>query len=335
MNEILLYSEITADTAQNFIQQLDWIGDSAVCGVRMYTPGGDVQAAWGMWAKIQEAQRRGCRFIAKVDGMAFSMGSFLLCAFDEREALDTSQLMIHRAILDARDAEGNSVEPSADDKFIVGKINDDLKSRLSKLIDDKKLRALKGYGIREIFDENKDRLNCFLTAEEALQIGLISKIIPIDAVTSQTYSKAVAACYKATAATAEKPNANKMTKDEFKKENPDEAKALAEEAVEAYKAEEAKKAKAAKAEKDDEEEDPDDTEEAKKAKKEAKKTANAVVEVLKAMGIQDVTASAVKQTAEATAKAQAEAAAQKTAVEKEAEDFVKFTAELKSGKITY
>lgn len=324
MNEILLYTAITAETAANFIQNLNWIGEDQVYSARLYCPGGDVQAAWGMWAKMNELKAKGCHSIGKVDGMAASMGGYLLCAFDEREALSVSSIMIHRA--EMVEDEENPLTP--EDLAQLAKINSDLKARLNAIIDDKKLLALKGVTINDLFDK-KERINCWLTAQEAEQIGLVTKVIPIDSSNSNTIAKAVASLYKAPAATAENTNNKKMTKDEFKEKNPEAAKEMCKEAVEAYKAELKAKAKA-KASEDDPDEDGDDDSDpvtdtdhdgggknAKKAKAESKVIAMAVEQVLASMGIEKVTASATAQTAAATAKAASEAEANKKTAQEE------------------
>ncbi|MBP1638969.1 MAG: Clp protease [Bacteroidetes bacterium] len=307
MIEILIYSLIDNQIAASFIQNLGWMGDDQNYTVRLYTPGGDPQAAWGMWAKMNELKANGCRSIAKIDGMACSTGGFLLCAFDEREALETSQIMIHRATYVPQiDEKGKPIPVSQEEQAQLDIINANFKERLAKVIDNTTLIDLKGYGIDDIFDENKPRINCFLTPSEALQIGLITKIVPIDAASSQTFSKAVAACYD-TKATAAKAGINKpftkMKAEELKEQDPECYKAIEEAAVKAYK-----KAKA-KADKTGEDDEPDEEAKAKKAKAELDQKINAAVEKqLAAIGIQKIEGQTLAQTAEAQAKLAAKAA---------------------------
>jgi ATP-dependent protease ClpP protease subunit len=246
MNEIILYSALDEYSAGQLIYQLNWIGENQVYAVRMYCPGGDVEASWGIPAKMQELKQKGCHSIAKVDGMAASMAGVLLCFFDEREALDVSNIMLHRAAYAEKDREGNPIIQTPEDKQRLAKINADLKAKMQQVIDDRKLKAIKGISVDDLFDEKKKRINLWLNAGEAREIGLITKVIPIDANSSQYMVKAVAACYgtpqgpKATAATAGN-NQQKMTAEEFQKENPEEYKKIREAAVaEAVKAQEAK-----------------------------------------------------------------------------------------------
>ena len=325
MNEILLYNAITQDSAANFISNLGWMGENQVYSVRMYCPGGDVQAGWGMWAKINELKAKGCHSIAKVDGSALSMGGFLLCSFDERLALSVSQLMIHRAVMPEYDENGEKIIYSASDKEFINRINADLKSRLLQIIDQEIFKSEMGYSIDDLFDEGKERINCFLTPQQALKIGLLTGIIPLDTANSKTFAKAAEASYKATAATAGNQTTKKMTKEELLEKEPDACKAIQKEAIKAYQAKMKAKAKAEDTDPDEDDDDDTDPEKDTDKKNDAKAMAKAVksgVEmVLKSMGIEanaqtnPQTAIAAAQAAikaEVDAKIQAEAKAEET-----------------------
>jgi ATP-dependent protease ClpP protease subunit len=348
MNEILLYATLDKDTTSMMLSQLSWIGENQVYAVRMYCPGGDVEATWGIPAKMQELKNKGCHSIAKVDGLAASMAGVLLCFFDEREALDVSNIMLHRAMYGATDQEGNPIEPTPEEKQYLSKINSDLKAKMSQVIDNKKLKQLKGLTIDDLFNENKDRVNCWLTAQEAKEIGLITKVIPVDANTSKNIANAVTACYdpaarpKVTATIAGKPlNVTHMTAEEFQKDNPQAYKAIQKDAVKAYKA----KAKAALAEDDDPDEDEDCTPE-KDTKGKAKGKAKAEIDpnvlaiaveaTLKSMGIAMIENGQPVQTATATATQTAQAAteqrAKAEAEKKEIADLAATLETIKSGK---
>jgi len=347
MNEILLYATLDKDTASMMLNQLSWIGENQVYAIRMYCPGGDVEATWGIPAKMQELKNKGCHSIAKVDGLAASMAGVLLCFFDEREALDVSNIMLHRATYGATDQDGNPIEPTPEEKQYLSKINADLKAKMSHVIDNKKLKQVKGLTIDDLFDENKDRVNCWLTAQEAKEIGLITKVIPVDANTSKNIAKAVTACYdpaarpKVTATIAGKPlNVTPMTAEEFQKDNPEAYKAIQKAAIKEYKA----KAKAALAEDDDPDEE--DSEKDAKGKAKAKDKAQAEIDphvvativesTLKVMGITRIENSQPAQTAIATATQTAQAATEQTAKaeaeKKEMADLAATLETIKSGK---
>lgn len=305
MNEINLYGTLDNESASRLIDNLGWMGENCIYAVRMYCPGGDVEASWGIPAKMQELKLKGCRSIAKVDGMAASMAGVLLCFFDEREALDVSNIMIHRASYGINE-DGTPVIPTPEQQLMLNKINNDLKAKLSAVIDSNKLKSLKGVSIDDLFDEKKERINCWLTANEAMQVGLITKVVTIDTSTSKYMAKAVATCYdpaikdKVTA-TAAVNNSKKMTAEDLKKQDPECYEAIQKEAVNAYKAKAKAKAKAALDAIDEDDEDGCDpkTKPAKAVTEEL--IAKGVENVLKAYGIQKAEASATAQTANFTA----------------------------------
>ena len=306
MNEIYLSGPLDTDSTRDLMQTLSYMGENSIYTIRMYCPGGDVEASWGIPAKMQELKAKGCRSIAKVDGMAASMAGVLLCFFDEREALDVSNIMIHRASYGVDD-EGKPVIPTPEQQMMLNKINADLKSKLSAVIDNAKLKALKGVSIEDLFDEKKERINCWLTANEALQVGLITKVVAIDPVTSKYMAKAVATCYdpaiktKVTA-TAAVNKLKKMTAEDLKKQDPECYEAVQKEAVNAYKAKAKAKAKAALDAIDENEEDEPEMGSKKPAKAVTEELiAKGVENALKAYGIQKVEASATAQTATFTA----------------------------------
>jgi hypothetical protein len=210
-----------------------------------------------------------------------------------------------------------------------------------QVIDDRKLKALKGISIHDLFDAKKERINLWLNAIEAKDIGLITKVVPIDTNSSQYMVKAVAACYgtaqgpEATAATAGNKTSVKMTAEEFQKENPEAFRAIqdtaAADAVKAYKA----KAKAAL---EIEESSGAGTAPAT-AQVDPKVLSVAIVETLKVMGIAKVEGGQPPQTAAATAAQTAQAAqaeadkkAKADAEKKVADDLKKDIEDIKSGK---
>jgi ATP-dependent protease ClpP protease subunit len=340
MNEILLYSPLDGDSASRIMNELAWIGENQVYAIRIYCPGGDVESAWGIPAKMQELKQKGCHSIAKVDGMAASMAGLLLVYFDERESLDVSNIMLHRAAFPEKDNEGNPYFITPEENQRLAKINTDIKSKLFQVIDDKKLKALKGVSINDLFDEKKERIDCWLNANEAMQIGLITKVVPIDASSSQYMVKAVAACYgsaqrpEATAATAgnNQTNAKKMTAEEFKQQNPEAyaaiEKSAADAAVTAFKA----KAKAAL----DDDGDGKGANGSQANQIDPKVISMAVEETLKVMGVARIEGGQPAQTAAATAaqttQAEADKKAKAEADKKIADDLKKDIEDIKSGR---
>ncbi len=164
--ELYLYSGIYNFVAKDLIQALNENPAEDVT-LRINTPGGDVFAGWGIIAKMVE--RTGKTNI-KVDGTAMSMGAMLLPFADHVEALDVTVIMLHRASM--------FIENEEDQKFLDN-VNKDLRKKLESKIDDEKLKSIKGVGLKDLF-ENEKRIDLFLSAREAKQIGLINKINSVD-----------------------------------------------------------------------------------------------------------------------------------------------------------
>ena len=177
------------------------------------------------------------------------------------------------------------------------------------------LKSIKGYDLNDLFDEKKDRIDCWLTADDAQKIGLIKKVVPLTPVNQNNMARAVAMAYnpaakmpKATAATAVNKQNVKMTADELKQSDPECYKAVfaagASSGVTAYK----KQCSEALDIAEDEmpEPDPECGCSPKKAKSKAKaitdEQINAAVEAkLKEYGINAIASAQPAQTAQANA----------------------------------
>jgi len=174
--ELYLYSPIYDFVAENLITKLEDNKTSDVV-IRMNTPGGSVFSGWGIIAKMKEHTGK---IHLKVDGSVASMGSFILAYATSAEALDVSRIMIHRA--------NGYVETPEDQKFLDD-INADLRKKFALKIDEAKLKELKGIGFDEIFDSTK-RIDVWLSAKEAKQIGLIDKVVKLNPVEMSAFNNA-------------------------------------------------------------------------------------------------------------------------------------------------
>lgn len=209
--ELYLYDSVNQWSAEALIEKIESSRDDEVV-VRVNTPGGSVFAGWGIIAKMREHGN----VTIKVDGTAMSMGAFMLAFADKVEALDVSKIMIHRASMYVSNPEQQA--------FLDG-VNKDLRAKFTKKINDEKLRELKGVGIKEIF-EAENRMDVFLTAKEAKQIGLVDKIVTYTPEEAKAFSERlfnVAATGNSN--TVEESNSknqksNKMTLEELKANHP-------------------------------------------------------------------------------------------------------------------
>lgn len=142
--------------------------------IRINSNGGNPESTWGMVAKIKE---HAGRKLIKVDGRALSMGMFMLCYCDDAEALDVSQFLLHRAaypvwIETSKDYMTDAMWES------LKKVNALLRAGLEGKIDVQKFEQIKGVTLDQVFDYEQ-RLDVNLTAQEALQIGLINRVVEI------------------------------------------------------------------------------------------------------------------------------------------------------------
>lgn len=210
MKEILLYTPIWSFVAETIINQMEEAKGMDIT-MRMNTPGGGVLNGYGVLAKMKEVQAEGRKVNIKIDGAAMSMGAQFLLYGDKVTALDVSQIMIHRA---------DMLVETDEDKAYLKRINNDLQSKMLKRVDSQKLKELKGYSVEEMFASEK-RVDIYLTAKEAKQIGLVDEIVKLDPKEAKAFSDK----YFATAAQQEviidnkKPEI-KMTLQELKEKHP-------------------------------------------------------------------------------------------------------------------
>lgn len=166
MKELYLYSPIYDFSAEQLIAAMEENSGSDIV-IRVNTPGGSVFSGWGIIAKMLE--REGKTTI-KVDGTAMSMGAVLLPFADRVEALDVTMIMLHRA---------DMYISSPEDQAFLDKVNKSLRAKLEAKINVEKLKEITGSSMDDIFNSEK-RIDIFLTAKQAKQIGLVDKINSVD-----------------------------------------------------------------------------------------------------------------------------------------------------------
>ena len=168
--EILLYSSIYGFTAESFLEKMEAAKDEDIV-LRINTPGGDVQAGYGMIAKFAEHQ--GNKLI-KVDGKANSMGAFFLAFADNVEALDVSEIVLHRAAYPSYYEAREDFKGSADYDSLVS-MNKDLRTKLEAKIDSELFEKLTKVSLDKMFSMDS-RIDVKITPSQAKRIGLISKV---------------------------------------------------------------------------------------------------------------------------------------------------------------
>lgn len=177
MAEILLYGGIDSDKACEFIEKINEITSAnpeEQIEVRLNSPGGSVEYSWGAIAKF--AELKGKKMV-KVDGKAHSMGLYFCAYADNVVGLDVSEYCLHRAAYPSWFERDPELFTDAM-KENLKRVNDNLKKAFSNKCDVAKFEEIKGVKLKDIFSMDT-RIDCFLSAKEAKQIGLIDSIVNI------------------------------------------------------------------------------------------------------------------------------------------------------------
>jgi ATP-dependent Clp protease, protease subunit len=161
---IFLGSAINDDVANAIVAQLLFLqSEDAKAPVHLYinSPGGSVTAGLAIYDTMQFIS---CEVATYCVGQCASMGAVLLTAgaHGKRHALPSSRILIHQPLA--------GMEGTAEDIMIHAKEFGKIKERLNRI-----LLKHTGHPLEKIEkDTDRDR---FMSAEEALQYGLIDRVI--------------------------------------------------------------------------------------------------------------------------------------------------------------
>ena len=153
-------NDYTANVIQAQLLYLDSVDSDRDISIYLNTPGGSVYAGLGIYDTMQFVRSR----VATIcTGMAASMGAVLLVAGEKgmRAALPHSRVMIHQPL--------GGIQGQASDIEITAREILKLKDELYQIISDHSGQAM------EKIRQDADR-DYWMTAEEALQYGMIDKV---------------------------------------------------------------------------------------------------------------------------------------------------------------
>lgn len=164
---IVLSDEVNSQTASLVIAQLLFLeGQDSEKDISLYinSPGGSVTDGLAIYDTMQYIK---CDVSTICIGMAASMGAFLLSsgAKGKRIALPNSSVLIHQPLIG-----GNGLTGQATDIEIAAKNLVQTKERLNRILAENCGRTV------EELARDTDRDN-WLTAQEALDYGLVDKVI--------------------------------------------------------------------------------------------------------------------------------------------------------------
>ena len=153
-------NDYTANVIQAQLLYLDSVDSDRDISIYLNTPGGSVYAGLGIYDTMQFIRSH----VATIcTGMAASMGAVLLVAGEKgmRAALPHSRVMIHQPL--------GGIQGQASDIEITAREILKLKDELYQIISDHSGQAM------EKIRQDADR-DYWMTAEEALQYGMIDKV---------------------------------------------------------------------------------------------------------------------------------------------------------------
>ncbi len=161
---IILSEEVNDTTASLVVAQLLYLeGQDPDKDINLYinSPGGSVSSGLAIYDTMQYVK---CDVSTTCIGMAASMGAFLLAAGakGKRFALPNSEIMIHQP--------SAGVQGQVTDMAIHLKHFEAIKGRLNKILAENTGKPI------EVVARDCERDN-FMSAEEALEYGLIDKVI--------------------------------------------------------------------------------------------------------------------------------------------------------------
>lgn len=202
MAEILLYESIDSWSADRIVTQLNAaIGQPA--SMRVMSRGGSPEAGYTMLAKMQEHGN----VQLNVDGYAESMGAFMPCYANGVVCLDVTRFIFHRAAYPRyfeTEATAEELEPLTD-------INTFLRAGLEAKVDVARFEEITGVTMDELFSM-EGRVDVKLTAQEALEVGLVDEINPV---TSKRVARAMIDRFKIAASMTDERR--KTDAEEFEK----------------------------------------------------------------------------------------------------------------------
>ena len=161
---IMLCDEVNDTTASLVVAQLLYLeGQDSEKDISLYinSPGGSVTAGLAIYDTIKYIK---CAVSTICMGMAASMGAFLLSpgTKGKRLALPNSTIMIHQP---SGGAQGQATDMRIHTEWIL-----DVKKKLNQMLAEATGQPL------EVIERDTERDN-FMTAQQALEYGLIDKII--------------------------------------------------------------------------------------------------------------------------------------------------------------
>ena len=162
---VMLSEEVTDAAASVVVAQLLFLeGQDPDKDIQLYinSPGGSITAGMAIYDTMNYVK---CDVSTICLGMAASMGSFLLAAGakGKRFALPNSEILIHQPLLGGLQGQASDIKIHSDHIIRI-------RSKMNKLYSEFTGKPF------EVIEKDTERDN-FMTADEAMQYGLVDKVI--------------------------------------------------------------------------------------------------------------------------------------------------------------
>lgn len=168
--EILFYGAISNFSVASFIQRLNAAKKLRQnINVLANSMGGDADAGYGMITSL-----RNFPFAKKltVHGAAYSMMAFSALYVAQVEAIEQAQFLFHRA--------ASFFEEDETVQALLRKRNEDLRKAMEEKLDIDAFERISGVTLDQLFDP-ANRIDVVLTAPQAQEINLVTRVIPLSA----------------------------------------------------------------------------------------------------------------------------------------------------------
>lgn len=164
---ILLFDEVNNATASSVIAQMLFLeGQDPEKDISFYinSPGGVITAGMAIYDTMKYIK---CDVSTICMGMAASMGAFLLSAGTKgkRLALPNSEIMIHQPLISGGGISGQTTDIKIHSDHMVA-----TREKLNRILSENTGKPL------DVIERDTERDN-YLTAEQAMEYGLIDKVI--------------------------------------------------------------------------------------------------------------------------------------------------------------
>lgn len=213
--EVLFYGEISDFSVSSFINRMreakDLRRDVKILANSM---GGSPDSGYGMIKTIRDFPYKKK---LSIHGAAYSMMAFAALYVDEVEAIEQTLFLFHRAAASFSEDE----QIPAFRQLIVTR-NEDLRQAMEQKLDIAAFERISGVTLDQLFSMD-DRIDVILNAEQAMEIGMLTEIIPMSAVEAdEINSRMMAACAGHGIQTIHVKNQNSMkTLEELKEKHPE------------------------------------------------------------------------------------------------------------------